>query len=165
MANLNRIMINGTSLLDQIYPVGALYTSSKSTDPGTIFGGTWTRIKGKMIVGLDENDSDFKTVKATGGEKTHRLSAFEMPDHHHDLPAFVYGDTNLQGDFTIKWDYSGQYKENSKWVPRRTRTSDEGGGSSQQYASICGILYVGAYRLKLLNQIFLKYVKEVWCNG
>lgn len=128
MANLNRIMINGTSLLDQIYPVGALYTSSKSTDPGTIFGGTWTRIKGKMIVGLDENDSDFKTVKATGGEKTHRLSAFEMPDHHHDLPAFVYGDTNLQGDFTIKWDYSGQYKENSKWVPRRTRTSDEGGG-------------------------------------
>ena len=92
MANLNRIMINGTSLLDQIYPVGALYTSSKSTDPGTIFGGTWTRVKGKVIVGVDENDTDFKTVKATGGEKTHTLTTAEMPSHQHKSATRWCGD-------------------------------------------------------------------------
>ena len=129
MANVKSLIIKGTDLLDLIYPVGVIFeTTKKDFDPNGVFNGTWTRIKGKVLVGVDENDSDFKTVKATGGEKTHRLSVFEMPDHHHDLPAFVSGDTNLQGDFTIKWDYSGQYKENSKWVPRRTRTSDEGGG-------------------------------------
>ena len=28
------------SLLD-VYPVGAIYMSTSSTDPGSIFGGTW----------------------------------------------------------------------------------------------------------------------------
>lgn len=32
------------SLPDIIYPVGSVYISSKSTDPGTLFGGTWMRI-------------------------------------------------------------------------------------------------------------------------
>lgn len=31
-------------LLDLIYPVGSLYWSSNSTNPATLFGGTWTQI-------------------------------------------------------------------------------------------------------------------------
>ena len=33
-----------TTLLDAVYPVGAVYQSWSSTSPATLFGGTWTRI-------------------------------------------------------------------------------------------------------------------------
>ena len=82
-SNLERVVINGTLLLNLMWPVGSIYSSTKSTDPGTIFGGTWTRIKGKTIVGVDENDATFKSVKSSGGEKTHTLTITEMPSHNH----------------------------------------------------------------------------------
>ena len=57
-------------------------------------GGTWTRIaQGRTLVGLDENDNDFKTVGNTGGEKTHKLTVDEMPSHHH----FIGGYSNDSG--------------------------------------------------------------------
>ncbi len=34
--------INGKSILDLIYPVGSIYMSVNSTNPGEIFDGTWT---------------------------------------------------------------------------------------------------------------------------
>lgn len=37
-------MLNSKNWLDYIYPVGAIYMSSASTSPGTLFGGTWTAI-------------------------------------------------------------------------------------------------------------------------
>ena len=33
-----------TTLLDAVYPVGAVYQSWSSTSPATLFGGTWTQI-------------------------------------------------------------------------------------------------------------------------
>ena len=30
-----------SSLLNSIYPVGSIYLSVNSTNPGTLFGGTW----------------------------------------------------------------------------------------------------------------------------
>ena len=47
-------------------------------------GGTWTRIaKGQTLVGLNENDNDFKSAEKTGGEKSHKLTINEMPSHNH----------------------------------------------------------------------------------
>ena len=54
------------------YPVGAIYQSTVSTSPATLFGGTWSAIAaGKMLVGFDAADADFDTVEETGGAKTH----------------------------------------------------------------------------------------------
>ena len=36
------------------YPIGAIYMSVSSTDPGTIFGGQWERIKGRFLLSADE---------------------------------------------------------------------------------------------------------------
>lgn len=63
------------------YPIGSIYMSVSSTDPGTIFGGIWERIKGKFLLSAD--DSTYK-VNATGGEATHKLTIDEMPSHNHN---------------------------------------------------------------------------------
>lgn len=66
------------------YPIGSIYLSINDTNPSKWFGGTWEQIaKGRTLVGVDTNDTDFNTVKKTGGEKTHTLTVDEMPSHNH----------------------------------------------------------------------------------
>ena len=80
------IGFGGKTLLDLIYPVGSIYISVSSTDPGTIFGGTWEAFAtGKTLVGVDSNDDDFKVVENEGGSKTVTLTKDQMPAHTHTL--------------------------------------------------------------------------------
>lgn len=44
-----------TAMLNMVYPVGSLYWSSKATDPGTLFGGTWERVTDKFILQPEQN--------------------------------------------------------------------------------------------------------------
>lgn len=55
-----------------IYPIGSIYISINSKNPGDIFGGTWEHIKGKMLVGVDEDDTDLNESGKIGGAKEHR---------------------------------------------------------------------------------------------
>lgn len=67
-----------------LYPIGSIYMSIQDTNPSAFFGGTWERIaKGKTLVGVDENDTDFNTSSKTGGEKEHTLTISETPSHYH----------------------------------------------------------------------------------
>lgn len=68
-------------LLDAIYPVGCLYWSSDSTNPGTLFGGTWTAITDKFVLAAG---SSFN-VNDTGGETEHVLTVAELPTHNHNV--------------------------------------------------------------------------------
>jgi len=72
-------------IINIIYPVGSIYISTVSTNPGTLFGvGTWTAFgAGRTLVGLDSGDTAFNTVEKTGGAKTHTLTVAEMPSHEH----------------------------------------------------------------------------------
>lgn len=72
-----------TQALDAAHPVGSYYTSEVATDPATLFGGTWARVKGKFVVGVDEADTDLDTPGDTGGAKRVALSITEMPSHNH----------------------------------------------------------------------------------
>lgn len=61
---------------------------------GTTFGegdGSTTfnlpNLKGRTIVGLDTNDTDFNTIGKVLGEKTHTLTVAEMPEHTHKFRA------------------------------------------------------------------------------
>lgn len=40
-------------------------------------------IKGRSLVGVDPDDTDFNVVGKTGGEKAHTLTINEMPSHNH----------------------------------------------------------------------------------
>ena len=54
-----------------IYPIGSIYMSVSSTNPGTLFGGTWEAYgEGKVLVGKAASGT-FDTAGATGGAETH----------------------------------------------------------------------------------------------
>ena len=61
---------NTNNAMQYAYPVGSIYMSANSTDPKMLFGGTWERYaNGRVLVGVDEADTDFNTAGKTGGEK------------------------------------------------------------------------------------------------
>lgn len=68
-------------ILLSAYPVGALFMSTENISPATLFGGTWERIKGRFIWGIDDGEN----AGYTGGEATHTLTVDEMPSHEGHL--------------------------------------------------------------------------------
>ncbi|AUC25553.1 hypothetical protein CGZ53_07775 [Streptococcus uberis] len=76
--------ISKLTILNMIYPVGSIFISTSSANPSTTMGGTWTRYgQGRVLVGVNESDTDFSTAGKTGGEKTHLQTVDEMPSHTH----------------------------------------------------------------------------------
>lgn len=76
----------GVSLSD-VYPVGSIYMSINSTDPGTLFGGTWQRLTDTFLLaaGTTYAADDGTHTTATGGEAEHTLTSDEsgVPAHGH----------------------------------------------------------------------------------
>ena len=62
-----------------VYPVGAIYLSTVSTSPASLFGGTWEQIQDRFLLAAGET----YTAGKTGGEATHTLTIAEMPSHNH----------------------------------------------------------------------------------
>lgn len=78
------------SIFDNLYPIGSIIIRDNDIDMSNYLGFTWTKVfAGKVLVGVDSTDNDFKTVGKTGGEKTHTLTVNEMPSHGHST-AVVY---------------------------------------------------------------------------
>lgn len=70
------------SVAKAIYPVGSIYISANSTNPGTLFAGTtWTQIKDRFLLAAGDTYAN----GATGGEATHTLTTNEMPSHTHTI--------------------------------------------------------------------------------
>lgn len=77
-------------LLSKVYPIGSIFISTNSTNPGAYLGGTWEAWgTGRTIVGIDTKDTNFNTVEKTGGEITHTLTINETPSHNHTYNAFL----------------------------------------------------------------------------
>ena len=82
-----------SQFVEMIYPVGSIYMSANATSPETLFGGTWTPINGRFLIGTGtpENNDDGTSpgsynfaAGSTGGEATHTLTVSEMPRHGHN---------------------------------------------------------------------------------
>lgn len=77
-------------VLNWVYPVGSVYLSMTSTNPGTVFGGTWIQIgQGKTLIGVDASDTDYSISNKSGGSKTHALTTEELPSHSHESYGFI----------------------------------------------------------------------------
>ena len=67
--------------------------SVNSTNPGTLFGGTWTQISGRFLYCTT-------TSKTTGGSTTTgstTLTVDQMPSHIHKMPAWNHN----AGSYTV----------------------------------------------------------------
>ena len=87
----------GGPSFDQIYPIGSIYMSVNSTNPGTLFGGTWQEIPGRFLVGAGDNNASGNealnlAAGATGGEKDHLLTGDESgnPELTHSVTQAKY---------------------------------------------------------------------------
>lgn len=111
-----------TELLLMIYPVGSIYMSASSTNPGMLFGGTWVAWgQGRVPVGVNADDTAYSGSDKTGGSATvtpsgsvadatqggtisdttaggtvggHTLTVAEMPSHNHSWSGTTSNDGN-----------------------------------------------------------------------
>ena len=67
------------NLLNIIYPVGSIYTSTNSTNPQNIWGGRWSPIQGRFLIGASSTYS----AGTTGGAATVTLTTAQIPAHTH----------------------------------------------------------------------------------
>lgn len=81
------------------YRVGDLFLTTIATNPSNYLGGKWELFgPGRCLVCVDTSDSEFNSVKKTGGEKTHKLTVNEMPSHNHQYED-ITGNRSLNGQF------------------------------------------------------------------
>lgn len=65
----------------KLYPVGSVYISFSSTNPQTLFGGTWTRLKDRMLMA----SGDAYAPNTTGGSATKTITVSNLPAHNHTV--------------------------------------------------------------------------------
>ena len=73
--------VGSNFVLDNVYPVGSIYMNVNSTNPETLFGGTWEQIQGRFLLGMN----NVYPAGSQGGEATHTLTVDEMPSHNHSM--------------------------------------------------------------------------------
>lgn len=106
------------------YPVGAIYMSTDSTSPATLYGGTWSQIQGKFLAACETNGVSGEgalnlTAAATGGATTHTLTTAQLPSHSH-TPTLTFG--------TTKWEIrTGEGTLHAVYPVTRVSRADAGG--------------------------------------
>ena len=115
----NQISNIRTTIFDDIYPVGSIYMSVNSTNPSNLFGGTWTQLKDRFLLGAGST----YTNGSTGGSATQKLSAANLPSHTH--PQYVATDG---GSTSANLDYNG-WVSNGKAVAQGIPTGATGQGT------------------------------------
>ena len=92
-------------IIDIIYPVGSVYTTTGDQNPNQLWAGTtWERYAaGRVLMGAGTYTENGVTYTynngATGGEVKHQLTGNEMPSHGHSL---AFGTTNISFSFSIR---------------------------------------------------------------
>jgi len=120
----------GSSLVNLVYPIGAVYISVNSADPGTIWTGTtWVAFgEGRTLVGQGQGSglTNRPTVEATGGAETHTLTVAQIPAHNHTFSDKVRS-MSTQGGYP---NPTAQYNPNIATNDISNTTNNRGGGEA-----------------------------------
>ena len=125
------VQFTKTSIVELAYPVGSIYMSINSTNPGTLFGGTWEQISDKFLVAsgstftaLNTGGAASRTYTPDGSIENFTLETTHLPSHTHGLNSHTHGAGNMSlasgGGHTHKtqgyWSH-----ENGSWVFQHRR--------------------------------------------
>lgn len=80
--------VKTTDLLDAIYPVGSIYMSVNSVSPQILFGGTWTQLENKFLLGAGTE----YTAGSTGGS-----AYIQSHTHTHNFTTGQGGEQQITG--------------------------------------------------------------------
>ena len=113
--------VGSNFVLDNVYPIGSIYMNVNSTNPGTLFGGTWEQIQGKFLLGM----SSSYPAGSQGGEASHTLTVSEMPNHTHSIIGYSASGNDYSGsDADLSFNY------NNTMVGWSGRTASAGGNQA-----------------------------------
>lgn len=104
------------------YRVGDLFLTTIATNPSSYLGGKWELFgPGRCLVCVDTSQSEFNSVKKTGGEKTHKLTEAELASHIHisndDAAGYFSGWGNKSGD---GWVVASAKGKGGNYVTKKT---------------------------------------------
>lgn len=105
-----------SELMLAIYPVGSVFISTSSVSPATLFGGSWSALAGRFLLGAGSG----YTAGATGGEATVSLTKDQNGPHYH------YYACNSQGSDANVWGPMGVVMQVTKGNDAETRSSGSG---------------------------------------
>lgn len=102
----------------RIFPIGYIISvDNPDFDPHDFYiDGVWERIKGRVVVGVDEAQTEFNETGKTGGAKTHTLTVDEMPSHKHDMTlptgttSGTYANVYRTGNYIDNWTVTSRMK-------------------------------------------------------
>ncbi len=157
--------------LDSMHPVGSIYLSVTSTNPGTFMGGTWVRVaSAKYLIGYDSDNKWFDKLGANGGSngksgnwtsENTTLTIDQIPSHNHGsksltgkTPNLFTGTQNTGTNGIVSWgkysnrQYTANGTSSNAWMYfniNATHTHDSQGGGkghSHFHVSPYYIVYV-----------------------
>lgn len=124
---------------DQIYPIGAIYMSTVSTNPATLFKiGNWETLPAGRVL-LAQGTSTWGvnySAGSTGGEDKHTLTVSESAPHNHTGSATTSGSTHTHA-LTMQASHgkSGnggvpRFSDGDIWSPYKTQNLSAAGEHS-----------------------------------
>lgn len=139
---LSTVFIDSLSLLDALYPVGSIYTTTdKNFNPTKSFGGTWININEEKSDGKNANGYKFlvatsnKDKVAIGGSNT--ITINNLPSHTHTFS----GTTSTNGKHTHSYkNSSGIFSDNAddRWVGQSSNTNQTTGEAGSHNHTFSG---------------------------
>ena len=117
------------------YPVGAVYLSLSATSPASIYGGTWTQIKDRFLVGAGSRNF----AGNWGGTEYVTLTADQIPAHTHTVSL-----ARRDGS-TVAWSTSsaiGRYSGDSGGAAFTMASGYAGGGNYHENRPPYYVVYI-----------------------
>lgn len=109
------------------YQVGDYFITKSNINPSERFGGSWEKVKGKFLVGVDEQNPLFNIVGATGGSESVVLTGDQLPRHGFDLQ--VHGDSGGAGNSGTVLNYLNPVGAMKRTASTRESQYRSGGGN------------------------------------
>lgn len=92
-------------LMLTVYPVGSIYMSVNSANPGSLFGGTWEQLKDRFLLGAGDTYANGNT----GGAATVSLTSNQIAEHVHTLSLVnPDGTEGSKSTSYIQYGYGGE---------------------------------------------------------